>query len=134
MPIAKFGERTTGSTGWVEVHPVNFIFELEDSFEHIGDRDRTAGGNMRQDTITTKRNWRISTRRMTHDEAYDLINYLRDRFFVVGDFWLDEFGAEANTVSAYIPPEDIRANRASFYRDGVFHNDGKELTLRVVER
>ena len=134
MTIAKFGQRTTANDGWTEVHPIPFIFELDDRFDFIGDRDRTAGGLMRQDVITIKREWRISTRRMTRTEAYGLINYVLDNFGAAGDFWLDEFGAETNNVEAYIPIEDVRAARAMFRKSTTFHTDGKELTMRVIER
>lgn len=134
MPIAKFGERNAGNTDWEEVQSIEFVYELEDSFEFIGDRERTAGGNMRQDVITTKRNWRLSTRRMTKDEAYNFINYLRSNFFKVGDFWLDEFGTEANTIKAYVIAESIQVRRVSFWKNGTFHDDGKEYSLTVVEQ
>ena len=132
--IAKFGERNSGNTGWSVVYDIPYIYQLDISRDLIGERDRTAGGLLRQDVITIKRRWVLVTRRMTRDEAYGLLNYLSYNFYGPGDFWLDEFGSEGNTVTAIIPPEQIREHRVTMVRDGVYHNDAKELELTVIER
>lgn len=134
MSIAKFGKRNEGNTGWEVVKEIPYVYQQELRREFIGERARTAGGNMRQDIVSVKRSWRIETRRMTYSEAYDLIDYLSSIFFSAGDFWLDEFGAESNTLTCYIPPEEIREERVTMSRDGTWHNDARELILTVIER
>jgi len=134
MGIAKIGKRNEENTDWEEVYPIPYVFAQELNREFIGERERTAGGQLRQDVITIKRSWRLRTRRMKYSEAYDLINFLSSQFYAAVDFWLDEFGGEGNTLTAYIPPEDIREDRVTMQRDGSWHNNARELQMTIIER
>ncbi len=134
MNVAKFGKRNDENTEWDVVYNIEGVFDQEDSFEFIGERSRTAGGNTRQDSISIKRNWTFRTRPLTYNEAYSFINYLVGEMFSVGDLWLDDFGFETSTLQAYIPPEDLNVKRVQFSKNGTWHSNGRELSLRIEEK
>lgn len=98
----------------------------------IADRARTAGGKLRQDAITLKRTWSLETRPMTRLEAQGLIDEVERLFGGPMDFWLDEFGAQSNTVRAFVTIDDEQ--RVTFAKDGVWHNDGKQLVFTIEEQ
>lgn len=111
---------------------VYYVYSVVINRELIGDKARTASGNLRQDLVALKRTWQIQTRRMTLTKAYDVINYLVGEDFGAIDFWIDDFGAESNTIKAYV--EITEENRVNFIRDGSKYNNGRQLTLEVKEK
>ena len=100
----------------------------------IGERERTVLGTLRQDSLAIKKAWEITTDRMTRAEAETLLNYLDGQLYAVGDFWLHEFGAESNTIAAIVEAESVDEDIVQFRKNGTWHEDGRVLTLTVLER
>lgn len=115
--------------GGVEIPAVSV---LDVTPELIADRDRTVGGKMRQDYVTTKRVWKIQTLFLTPDEEAAIMNYLASINYGSFDLWIDEFGPETNTVKVYVTPDNIK--RTPFGRDGDWYTAGKQLSFTVEEQ
>jgi hypothetical protein len=113
---------------------VPYVFALSVSRELVGgDRARTAFGHLRQDITgaVVKREWRIETRPMTKSEADAIIDELDDADWGPVDFWIDEFGSPGETIEAFVVLD--AEERVTFGRNGVFHNDGRQLMFTVTE-
>jgi len=105
------------------------VYVQEISREILGDKARTAGGKLRQDTLAAasyKRIWKIETRLISKAQADAILSYLEAISFGTVDFWLDEFGDEANTVSAYV--EVDKESRA------LWPYQYRELSFTVTEQ
>ncbi len=108
----------------------------------IGDRDRTAGGKLRQDIVAdgVKRVWTIKTHSLTATVADGVLAAIANVGYGEGDFWIKGFGTtmkddkeEKNTIKAIVRAEDIDEKFVAFGEDGVWHNDGRQLTLVIEE-
>jgi len=102
--------------------------------EVIGDFARTALGKERGDTITSKRIWLIEADYLTYSEYASIYNYLASiNFGTSATFWLDEFGGTASTDSIGCRVNINGDERVQFWRNGTFYDDGRNLTLEVIE-
>lgn len=102
-------------------------------WELVGERSRTAGGNMRQDLVAVKRTWKLTSIFVTPTYYTTIINTLNILNWR-GWFWLDEFGGTASTDSImafYSIDED---ERVQFRRGKQWINNGRRLVLTVTER
>lgn len=99
--------------------------------ELIGDTTRTAGGKMVRTSMGTKRIWSLECNYLTLAEANAIYDHLDSIDWGVVDFWLDEFGATSNTVEVFVEPDENE--RVVFYRNGVLHADGRNLSFRIFE-
>lgn len=93
---------------------------------------------MRLDVYAIKRTWEIRTHPITLAQARALIDHLDTFMFRSGDFWIIDFDTDGDqlpsaeeSVRAYIT--DIREEYVPFGRDGVWHADGRQLTITVEE-
>lgn len=113
---------------------IDNVIALSTSYEFLGDRDRTAGGYLRQDLSADTpdaRTWEFRTGKLTKAEADSIINLVRQNRYKAMELWIDEFGDESNTVLAYC--DITRQERAPFGSGGKWHHDGCVLTLRFEE-
>lgn len=115
--------------GGVEI-PLVTDLEIERVF--VGDRGDTASGRLRQDSVRTKRRWRLRTAKITRVRAEALLNHLKSIEWGEGQFWLDEFGA-GNTVTAIVLAETVRESRTPFGDSSGWHADGRQLEFTVAE-
>jgi hypothetical protein len=111
---------------------VPYVFALQISRELIAERSRTAGGKMRQDAIAKKRTWRVDTRPMLKSESDLITGEIDSELGGPMEFWLDEFGVPSNTVAVFVTVDN--EERVTFARGGMWHNDGRQLSLTVVEQ
>lgn len=102
------------------------VYALDVTRETVGERQRTAGGKLRQDVVAVKRVWRLQTRVMTKSKAASILNEVASGAAV--DFTLDELGSP---VEAYV---DIQEERVPSFRCGAWQTDSRVLTLTVTER
>jgi len=100
--------------------------------EIIGDEARTAGGKLRRDIVAVKRTWRLEAKYLTKAQYDAIMNQLDTVSWGAVAFWLDEFGAEANTVTAYVEVE--RDERVQFSDSGTWESQGRRLTLLIKEQ
>ena len=105
---------------------VPYVYALNVTRETIGERQRTAGGKLRQDVVAVKRTWRLQTRVITKSKATSIQTEVASGAAV--DFTLDELGS---SVKAYV---DIQEERVPSFRDGTWQTDSRVLTLTVTER
>jgi hypothetical protein len=112
-------------------YPIPYVYAIVIDREMVGDEARTAGGKLRRDIVAVKRTWRLQTRPMKKNEADTILGVLQAVSYGVVDFWLDDFGAEENSIPAYVDVES--EERVQFGRDGVWHSDGRRLTLKISE-
>lgn len=105
---------------------VPYVYALNVTRETVGERQRTAGGKLRQDVVAVKRTWRLQTRVMTKSEATSILSEVASGAAV--DFKLDELGS---SVKAYV---DIQQERVPSNRGGTWQTDSRVLTLTVTER
>lgn len=111
---------------------VPYVFAVSVDRTLVGERERTAGGKLRQDAIAIKRAWSLQTRPLTFAEASALTNIIDGGLGGPFAFWIDDFGAETNTVQAFVTIED--EERVAFAKGGTWHNNGRQLTLLVEEQ
>ena len=118
---------------WNDVEvPVVQAIELSRAF--IGDRDRTAGGNLRQDIVTVKRQWQVRTGPMTKAQSDAFVaDELEQKLWASGEFWIKEFGVTTNTVDAFIFAESLQEEFVQFFAGGVWQEDGRRLSFTVAE-
>jgi hypothetical protein len=100
--------------------------------EVIADRARTASGKLQQDVVTVKRRWQLTASYLMPTEANAILNLLAGKSYGAVAFWIDEFGAEANTIAAYVTI--TRLQRVSFGKDGAWYNNGRHLEMIVEEQ
>jgi hypothetical protein len=110
------------------------VYEVNETRLYVGETVRTAGGNLRRDTITVKRRWEIKCRPVPKSQLEPLLNHLENTLCAEDEFWLYEFGPETNTVLAMVDPESIELNTVGVVdENGVWHKDGKQLSLAIEE-
>ena len=110
------------------------VYEQDIDPDIIGDSDRTALGTLRTDVVTAKDEWVFEARYLTYDEYQEIKNYLITKLYTAVDFWYDEFGGTPANDSIQAKIEIIGDERVQFRRDGTFHDDGRNLTLEVIEK
>ncbi len=102
------------------------VYTQRVSREEVADEGRTAGGKLRRDVVVAgKRIWRLETRVITTAQRNALVNHLESIMWGFVDFWLDEFGAESNTVRAKVEIEEDRPTQLPNLRT---------LTLTITEQ
>lgn len=106
------------------------IYDVKVSYQFVGERARTAKGKLRQDAIADKRVWEIQTRPMTLAQTAPLLSHLRGTLYAEGAFWIKGLGAP---ITARVDPTSLSERVVGFVEDGVWHNDGRQLTLKVEE-
>ncbi len=106
------------------------IYDVQVAHKHIGEKARTAGGKLRSDTVAVKRVWTIMTRPMTLDTANTLLTHLRGTLFAEGAFWVKGLDGP---IAAKIDPGQLQETVVAFSHEGVWHNDGRQLTIVVEE-
>jgi hypothetical protein len=112
---------------------IPLIYAVEVGREFIGERERTAGGKIRQDVVAVKRTWHLQSRPITQAKAKLLLDHLESIKYGPGDFHLDDFGSVQNTVCGIITPESIVESHAELSIEGVWHSNARELSLVVIE-
>ena len=110
------------------------VYEQDIDTEIIGESERTALGTLRSDVVTAKDEWVFEARYLTYDEYTDIKNYLITKLYTAVDFWYDEFGGTPADDSIKAKIEIIGDERVQFRRDGTFHDDGRNITLEVIEK
>ena len=110
------------------------VYEQDIDTEIIGESERTALGTLRSDVITAKDEWVFEARYLTYSEYTELKNYLIDKLYTAVDFWYDEFGGTPENDSIQAKVEIIGDERVQFRRNGTFHDNGRNLTLEVIEK
>ena len=110
------------------------VYEQDIDTDIIGDSDRTALGTLRSDVVTAKDEWIFEARYLTKDEYDDIKNYLVTKLYTAVDFWYDEFGGTPANDSIKAKVEIIGDERVQFRRNGIFHDDGRNITLEVIEK
>ena len=94
--------------------------------ELIEDRDRTATGRLRSDTIAIKRVWEFSTAPLTPQEAAPILSH-----------YTATMGAEGAFIIYGEPPMraklDIRYDLIRFTKNGVYYPNGKILHIKATE-
>ena len=110
------------------------VYEQDIDPDIIGDSDRTALGTLRSDVVTAKDEWIFEARYITKDEYDNIKNYLVTKLYTAVDFWYDEFGGTPEEDSIRAKIEIIGDERVQFRRDGTFYDDGRNLTLEVIEK
>lgn len=111
---------------------VHYVFAVQVGRELVAERTRTAGGKLRQDAIAVKRTWTLETRPMTKAQSDALTQAIDLAFGGPMSFWLDEFGPPGTTIEVFV--EIQNEERVAFARDGVWHNDGRQLSLSIIEQ
>jgi hypothetical protein len=104
------------------------IASFDSMYEEIGDIDRTAGGNLRQDMTAIKRTWNITTTPITWERASPLVNHYLSYMGAEGDFWF------------YGQPAPIRATLkinnhplSQFASRGGWEKNGVTLNITITE-
>ena len=110
------------------------VYEQDIDTEIIGESERTALGTLRTDVVTAKDEWIFEARYLTKDEYDDIKNYLVTKLYTAVDFWYDEFGGTPANDSIRAKIEIIGDERVQFRRNGTFHDNGRNLTLEVIEK
>ena len=110
------------------------IFEQDGNLDIVGDSARTALGTLRTDVVTVKDEWVFEARYLTKDEYDNIKNYLVTKLYTAVDFWYDEFGGTPANDSIQAKIEIIGDERVQFRRNGTFYDDGRNLTLEVIEK
>ena len=96
------------------------------------DEARTASGKLKRDILAVKRRWKLSAKYLTEAQGDAILNLLSAKSYGAVAFWLDRFGAESNTVLAYVTVD--RAERVQFADStGVWESRGYNLELTVEE-
>lgn len=88
---------------------IPLVYSQELTIEIAGEEARTATGALRRNVFAMKREWRLGTRPMTKQAKDTLLSHLEGVLFLPVDFWLDEFGAETNTIRAFIEVNEERS-------------------------
>lgn len=102
--------------------------------EIVADSARTAGGKLRRDIVAAKRKWQLECVRLTNAQYRAIIDHLNEIMFGATLFWLDELGGTADTHSIAVYVDITNDERVQFGRNGVWHNNGRNLTLVVTEQ
>ena len=110
------------------------VYEQDIDPNIIGDSERTALGTLRTDVVTAKDEWVFEARYLTKDEYDDIKNYFVTKLYTAVDFWYDEFGGTPDNDSIKAKIEIIGDERVQFRRNGTFHDDGRNITLEVIEK
>ena len=110
------------------------VYEQDIDTEIIEDSDRTALGTLRSDSLTSKDEWIFEARYLTYNEYENIKSHLQSVNYTATDFWYDEFSGDASTNSIEAKIEIIGDERVQFKRDGTFHDDGRNITLEVIEK
>ncbi len=110
------------------------VYAISITRELVGERARTAAGKLRQDVVAIKRVWELQTRPISKDLADTLLSWLDEKLYFVGDFWLDEFGPESETVKAYVLPDSVEEERVQFGNADGWHRDGRQISMTIVEQ
>jgi len=112
----------------IELPPV---YEENRSDIIIGQRERTANGTMRQDITAIKEVIEVSCRVASPEEANAFLNNIKDNFYTSGELIIT--GTNTNdTLTVY--PGEVSIDRVQFTdKDGVYHNDGREITISFEE-
>src|SRR5690554_4029803 len=85
------------------------VYVQETGRESISDTGRTAGRKLRRDTLgPPKRSWDFRTRAIPYATAQAIEDYLDSIDWGEVEIWLDEWGNEANTVTAMIDEDSWR--------------------------
>ena len=108
--------------------PIPYVYAVVIGREVEGDEARTAGKKLRRDVVAVKHTWRLQTRPMTKAEAQAVISGLESAMFAAETFELED----EDSVMAYVDIDEEEI--VQFGRDGVWHNDGRQLTLTVREQ
>ena len=106
---------------------VPYVYAVTINRETIGDEARTAGGKLRRDVVAIKHSWRLQTRPMTAAEAATLTDYIEGLLGGTTTFVL-----KGTSYTAFVDIENEEF--VQFGRDGVWHNDGRQLTLTIREQ
>ena len=110
------------------------IFDVQLKYVYVGESARTAGGKLRRDVTAKKRMWSIKCRAVPLSKVEPLLNHLKRTLYAEGVFWLKEFGNESNVILAMVDPESVDLKTVGVAdENGVWHNDGKELSLTIEE-
>ena len=110
------------------------VYEQDIDTEIIGESERTALGTLRSDHITAKNEWVFEARYLTYSKYTEIKNHLIDVLYTSTDFWYDELGGTPANDSIQAKIEIIGDERVQFRRDGTFHDNGRNLTLEVIEK
>lgn len=109
-------------------YPVKKVTELDTEYEIFGEKERSAGGQMRMTVLTHKRTWIVETGHLIPDDAYDIIDALRSIGFTKCQMKLDIF---VDFIDVYV--DIIGDERVQFGKNGEWYNDGRILTLEIEE-
>ena len=101
---------------------------------YVMDEGPTADGSWRRDVVTTtaKRVWHLVLTRIKKSEYDAIKNHLNTKNQGTVDFWLAEFGAEVNTVPAFVTLGEFERIPTKFV-DGTFDSFAGTLPLTVTE-
>lgn len=99
----------------------------------LGETATTKGGRLRRHVTATRKTWTVQLEELTRQEYDPIVAHWDLIWGTQTWFWYDEMGGDpANTSVAVII--DIESDqRVAFNRDGVYHYDGHNLTLKFTE-
>jgi hypothetical protein len=99
----------------------------------LSDGAYTAGGNYHKDNLAIKRVWELEAIHLTSSQYEAIENHLFGNNFGETFFWLDEFGGNATNDSIDVIIEITKDEREPFGRAGTWHDDGRNITLEIIE-
>lgn len=107
------------------------VYDVQVSYEFLGERVRTAGGKLRQDSTGVKRTWTLKCRPVPLAVVQPLVNLIKGSFGPEGAFWLQGFGEV--TVLCRADAGGLVEKVVAFGKNGVWHKDGREMTFVFEE-
>ncbi len=106
--------------------------------EIVGERERTAGGKMRQDVVAVKRAWSLKTRWLTQAEYVAILNLLDSVTYGSIEYWYDEFGGvytdPSYNVDAYVTVDSDDVGYAKLPDETNPNARSHRLSLTITER
>lgn len=109
-------------------YPVKKVTELDTEHNIIGEKERSAGGQLRSTVITVKRTWIVETAPMKPDDAYAIIDALYAINFTSCEFKLD---IHTDYIGVFV--EIVNDERVQFGENGEWYKDGRQLTFEIEE-
>ena len=108
------------------------VSNITPGYQFLGDRSRTAQGKLRQDAGAKgwMRTWIVETTYLTQAEISAVLSPLQSFNFAECEVWLAEFGAETNTVTCLIPPENIRFDNLP----EIGYPNRRRIILEIIEK
>lgn len=108
------------------------VTAIEMTPEVIMDEARTASGVLRRDVVAVKRKWKLTASYLSSAEASAILDLLSGKSYGAVAFWLDEFGAESNTVTAYVTID--RRERVQFTHPAAgWQTNGATIEMTITE-